>query len=133
MSSRSKRTTFKRMMAMFLVITTMLSMMVFPAAAAPAETKAEGYVTDDLVLWLDVNNNTGEGTHDPDATEWVNLADPTQKIAIPDGSAHSEVKGVWGADNQAKPSRQACLSARLRRLLRSGSAKQSEVRSTKGA
>ncbi|MBR5218047.1 MAG: hypothetical protein IKV68_06790, partial [Oscillospiraceae bacterium] len=60
-------------------------------------TKAEesvvpaGYVTDDLVLYLDANNNTGSG-YDSTSTVWANLVAPDQTVAI-NGQ-------VWGSDRE---------------------------------
>ena len=87
----------KRILSLLLAIALVAGMVpavtAAPAsAAAPSAAASAGYVSDDLVLWLDANNNTGNGTHDAAATQWVNLANPTQTVDVS--------KFTWGTDSE---------------------------------
>ena len=79
----------RRLLASVLAVVMMLGMLTVPAGAAQAATLPEGYVTDNLVFWLDANNNTGSG-YDANATQWVNLVNTDEKV---------DVSGFdWGTD-----------------------------------
>ncbi|MBQ4087178.1 MAG: glycerophosphodiester phosphodiesterase [Clostridia bacterium] len=64
----------KKMMSCILACLMIAAMAVLPVQAETAVPT--GYVTDNLVLFLDANNNTGNG-YDADATDWVDLSDAT--------------------------------------------------------
>ena len=83
---------FGKALAMLLALVMVLGMLPGTAfAAEPSAAEAAGYVSDDLVLWLDANNNTGNG-YDAAATQWVNLANPSQKVDVS--------KFSWGTDSE---------------------------------
>ncbi len=79
---------FKKMLTCVLATLITAAMLVMPIQAENVAT--EGYVTDNLVLFLDANNNTGNG-YDADATDWVDLSDAT-------GATKVGTNGnTWGA------------------------------------
>ena len=83
---------FGKALAMLLALVMVIGMLPGTAfAAEPSAAEAAGYVSDDLVLWLDANNNTGNG-YDAAATQWVNLANPEQKVDVS--------KFSWGTDSE---------------------------------
>ena len=79
----------KRALSLLLCLVMVLGF--FPAGIVSRTDAAikTGYVTDNLVLHLDANNNTGSG-YDPNATTWKNLASGGEQIKI-NGQA-------WGTD-----------------------------------
>lgn len=79
----------RRLTALLLALSLLTGLLTVTAAAE--ESAGTGYVKDSLVLQLDANNNTGNGTHDDKATQWVNLADPNKETV--------DVSGfTWGKD-----------------------------------
>ena len=72
-----------------LLLCLVLAIGFFPAGAIDRAEAATGYVTDNLVLHLDANNNTGSG-FDANATTWKNLAAGGEEIKI-NGQ-------TWGTD-----------------------------------
>ena len=72
-----------------LLLCLVLAIGFFPAGAIDRAEAATGYVTDNLVLHLDANNNTGSG-FDANATTWKNLAPGGESIKI-NGQ-------TWGTD-----------------------------------
>ena len=81
--------------ALALILCLVMVLGFFPSGiVSRAEAATTGYVTDNLVLFLDALDNTGSG-HSNTATTWTNLAKPDEQIAIPDGTAHKDVKGTW--------------------------------------
>ena len=76
-----------RVLALFLCAVLLLG--TIPNGIVAQAEGATGYVTDNLVLHLDANNNTGNG-FDANATTWTNLANPAEKVKI-NGQ-------IWGRD-----------------------------------
>ena len=70
---------FKKAMSCMLACLLTVSVMVMPVSAE--SNVPEGYVTDNLVLFLDANNNTGNG-YDADSTSWVDLSDATGATTV---------------------------------------------------
>ena len=64
-----------------LLLCLVLAIGFFPAGAIDRAEAATGYVTDNLVLHLDANNNTGSG-FDANATTWKNLAPGGELIKV---------------------------------------------------
>ena len=77
----------RRALALILCLVMVLGF--FPNGIISRAEAATGYVTDNLVLHLDANNNTGSG-FDANATTWKNLAAGGEDIKI-NGQ-------TWGTD-----------------------------------
>ena len=77
----------RRVLSLLLCLVMVLGF--FPNGIVDRAAAATGYVTDNLVLHLDANNNTGLG-FDPNATTWKNLASGGELIKI-NGQ-------TWGTD-----------------------------------
>ena len=69
----------RRVLSLLLCLVMVLGF--FPNGIVDRAAAATGYVTDNLVLHLDANNNTGLG-FDPNATTWKNLASGGELIKI---------------------------------------------------
>ena len=70
----------RRVLSLLLCLVLVLGF--FPAGAIEFAAAADtGYVTDNLVLYLDANNNTGSG-FDANATTWKNLAPGGEEIKV---------------------------------------------------
>ncbi len=90
----------RRLTALLLALCMMAGMLTVTAGAAEEDASADtGYVQDGLVLQLDANDNTGTGTHDSQATQWVNLAKQGERVDVSGFTwAKDDVNGSYYLD-----------------------------------
>ena len=90
----------RRLTALLLALCMMAGMLTVTAGAAEEDASADtGYVQDGLVLQLDANNNAGTGTHNAEATQWVNLAKQGERVDVSGFTwAKDDVNGSYYLD-----------------------------------